>query len=35
MEPLVSVHPLDVKKVLEGTVTGADRLQECTNTKFV
>lgn len=32
MEPLVSVHPLDVKKVF---VTGADRLQECTNTKFV
>lgn len=32
MEALVSVHPLDVKKVF---VAGADRLQECKNTKFV
>ena len=32
MEALVSVHPLDVKKVF---VTGADSLQECKNTNFV
>ena len=32
MEVLVSVHPLDVKKVF---VTGADSLQECKNTNFV
>ena len=32
MEALVSIHPLDIKKVF---VTGADRLQECKNTKFV
>ena len=32
MEALVSVHPLDIKKVF---VAGADRLQECKNKKFV
>ena len=32
MEALVSIHPLDIKKVF---VTVAERLQECKNTKFV